>query len=723
MLNNSTNGIKDTRPSHPEILAPAGDIESVYAAIQNGANAVYLGQQAFSARQNAKNFDREGLSHAVSYCHSRGAKVYQTLNTIIFDGQWQELLDCIKTACDCGVDALIVQDWGVMAAIKHAAPNMPIHGSTQMSVHSRRGAELLKELGLSRVVLARELSKEEIADITQNVDIEAEVFVQGALCMSVSGQCYVSGMIGGRSGNRGSCAGTCRLPFSAGKIGDYGLSLKDLCLADRVHELAEIGVTSLKIEGRMKRPEYAAAASKLYSMALNDGDYDIDIIQSVFSRSGFTEGYYINSTPSERFGIRSREDVTAATEPLLKSLRNTYQKEAGHITANAVFTLKRGKPSKLTLSDNDNNTVTAEGEIPQEAINRPTTEEAARANIFKLGGTIFIGGEFKADIEDGLMLPASAINSLRRDASERLQREREKIIPVACDITAAQPIAKKPKAGKAIENPLSNGLRVRFSTVNQVVALSSEVLYSIAAFSVPLWELDRLNPGELERLFIYREKLIIEPERFIAGREDIAIKSLQKLRDYGFFRLLCNNAAHIRLAKEVGFIPHGGVFLNAANKYAVSALSEMGLADIQLSFELKLQDAVGIANSGILPCISVVYGYLPLMLLRTCPMRKQASCADCANSKKKDGYFSPPTLTDRLGKRFPITCVNKLYSELLNCQPLWMLDRLNEASPAGAPLLYFTYETPSDVQKVIKAFHDGAAPEGEFTRGLYYRSV
>ena len=223
-----------------EILAPAGSFESVIAGVNNGANAIYLGQQKFNARKNAENFDYETLKKAIEYCHIRNVKVYQTLNTIVFDEELNDLIDTIKVACGLNVDALIVQDLGVLNIIKKVSKNMRIHASTQMTVHTVKGAQFLKDLGIKRIVVSRELSLKEIKDIIDNVDVEIEVFGHGALCMSVSGQCYMSAMIGGRSGNKGNCAGTCRLPFGINNNKDYDLSLKDLCSTDYYKQLKEI---------------------------------------------------------------------------------------------------------------------------------------------------------------------------------------------------------------------------------------------------------------------------------------------------------------------------------------------------------------------------------------------------------------------------------------------------------------------------------------------------
>ena len=248
------------REKRPEILAPAGSFDSLIAAVQCGADAVYLGGKGMNARRSAGNFDAEELRRAVEYCHLRDVKVYQTINIVMFQHETDEAIDTIRQAAEAGVDAVLTQDLAIARMVRECAPSLPIHASTQMSIHNIEGVRLCEELGFSRAVLARELTAGEIAAICAATPLEIEVFVHGALCMSVSGQCYLSSMIGGRSGNRGLCAQPCRLPFSADGGGEYALSLKDLSLADRIGELTRMGVASLKIEGRMKRPEYVAAA-------------------------------------------------------------------------------------------------------------------------------------------------------------------------------------------------------------------------------------------------------------------------------------------------------------------------------------------------------------------------------------------------------------------------------------------------------------------------------
>jgi len=311
-----------------EILAPCGSMESVYSAVRSGADAIYLGAKEFSARASAENFDFQQLKEAVDYCHINRVKVYLTLNTVIFDDELQQVAQTIKNSAKAGIDALIVQNLGVATLAKQLVPNLPLHGSTQMSVHTLGGAKLLWEMGFKRVVLSREMSLEEIREIAENCPIELEVFVHGALCMSVSGQCYFSAKLGGRSGNRGRCAQPSRLPFRIGKS-EYSLSLKDNSIIEFLPELEKLGVASAKIEGRMKRPEYVSCAVRACAEMRDNGfvsEKTAENLESVFSRTGFTNGY-ITGKRYVMFGYRKKEDVISATSKLLSDIRATYKDE------------------------------------------------------------------------------------------------------------------------------------------------------------------------------------------------------------------------------------------------------------------------------------------------------------------------------------------------------------------------------------------------------------
>ena len=310
-----------------EILAPAGSVESLTAAVRCGANAVYLGTKNFNARRNADNFDGSALKSAVEYCHQRNVKVYLTANTLVADDEMSSAYNTIKTALEYGVDAFIVQDLGVAKMIRQCFPSARLHASTQCSVNTPDGVNALKELGFKRIVVPREMSLDEIKEIREKTDVELEMFVHGALCMCVSGQCYMSAMLGGRSGNRGLCAQPCRLSFSADNSGSFDLSLKDLSLIDKIKEIESAGIISLKIEGRMKRPEYVAAAVTACKNAVcgNYSARDEKILKSVFSRSGFTDGYFTGKR-QDMFGTRQKEDVVSAKD-VLKELSHLYDNE------------------------------------------------------------------------------------------------------------------------------------------------------------------------------------------------------------------------------------------------------------------------------------------------------------------------------------------------------------------------------------------------------------
>ncbi len=371
----------------PEILAPAGSPQALIAAVRSGADAVYLGIKNLNARRSAENFDDEQLKEAVAYCHKHNVKVHLTLNTLVSDGELEKAQEAVQLACEAGVDAIIVQDIGIAELIHRTAPDMPLHASTQMSVQTAAGLKRLKRLGFTRAVLPRELSKEEIKKLCENSPVELECFVHGALCMCVSGQCLFSAVLGSRSGNRGACAQPCRLPFSVENGTGHDLSLKDLSLIDYISEMAEMGVCSFKIEGRMKRPEYVAAAVKACRNSV-DGVTDNalrDDLRSVFSRSGFTDGYYRNKLGYDMFGIRRKDDVTAASG-VLKKLEKLYEKEQADTVVDFAFTALKGEPISLAARAGAKN-VFIEGEVPQLAINKATTAEAVHNQLSKVGGT------------------------------------------------------------------------------------------------------------------------------------------------------------------------------------------------------------------------------------------------------------------------------------------------------------------------------------------------
>ena len=409
-----------------EILAPAGSMEALIAAVRSGADAVYVGTTQFGARASAKNFDYDELKEAVEFCHNRGVKLYLTMNTLITDNELPTALSIAQQAYQLQIDAIIVQDVGFADLLHKAMPSLHLHGSTQMSVHTPQGAKLLYELGFTRVVLSREMTRNEIAEVAKACPIELEVFVHGALCMSVSGQCYFSSLLGSRSGNRGQCAQTCRLPFMVENGTGNDLSLKDMSILENLRDLSEIGVISAKIEGRLKRPEYVASAvnvaRQFYDLGIASEE-SCSQLRSVFSRSGFTDGYYTGKRGADMFGTRQKDDVISATPKVLNQIHSIYKNEYQHIAVDMKFLLQNNKPATLIVKALENDIeVTVTGEIAQEAINKPLDCERATTQLSKTGGTPYLVNSVDCDIESGVTLPMSALNNLRREALNQLTK-------------------------------------------------------------------------------------------------------------------------------------------------------------------------------------------------------------------------------------------------------------------------------------------------------------
>ena len=405
----------------PKILAPVGGEEQLLAAVRMGADAVYFGLQNFNARRNAKNFGGDNLAETIEYCHEHYCDVNITINTLVHDDEIPAMHKAVDTAVNAGTDALIIQDLAVASYVRDKYPKVHMHASTQLAIHNSEGVKILKDYGFKQFVLARELSLDEIKKIYDETGEDLEVFVHGAHCMSVSGNCYLSSMIGGRSGNRGLCAQPCRLDWKLNEK-DHALSLKDLSFINHLNELAEAGVKTLKIEGRMKRPEYVAEAVRQCRNAVDGGKVDLSTLQAIFSRSGFTDGYLVGKRNADMFGYRTKDDVTAA-DNVLPVIAQLYEKEPQTVAVDMMLFAVEGDNSQLTVTDGTH-TVTVIGDVPQIAKTLPLNEEYARRSLSKTGGTPYYLNELTLSVGDKLMLPASALNALRRDALEALKKAR-----------------------------------------------------------------------------------------------------------------------------------------------------------------------------------------------------------------------------------------------------------------------------------------------------------
>lgn len=685
----------------PLLLAPAGGKEQLTAAIRAGADAVYLGAGAFNARAGAENFGGGSLREAVACCHGRGVRVHVTLNTLVTDGETGALLRQLEEIAGSGADAVIVQDLGVAALVRRCCPTLAMHASTQLSVHNARGARAMKDLGFCCVVLARELTGGEIAAIRRELGdaVELEVFVHGALCMSLSGQCYLSAMLGERSGNRGRCAQPCRLDFRSPQGRAYALSLKDLSLVERMDELRGTGAGWLKIEGRMKRPEYVYAATAACRAALDGEVHDPDTLRAVFSRSGFTDGYFTGRRDLSMFGWRRKEDVTAANR-VLKGLENRYRQEAPRVPVEMSVTIRAGEESRLVIGDGERR-VEFFGPVPEPAVNRPTDEALCRRALEKTGGTPFRLDRLACAIDPGLMVPVSALNRMRKEGLAILLSQREE--------TAPHPFVP-PEGEPGVHPKLLNlkypQLRIRVEKAEQ---LSPELTAPAALVILPLEELD----ARRELIPELGERLCAELPVFLApGEEEKALGTLRSLGEAGVTKALCPGPGQICLARDAGVRAYGDYGLNVRNSIALEELGKLGAEDVTLSFENDLRR--GAALGDYLPFGVIGYGYLPLMTFRACPAQGPGGCGRC----RGDSF-----LTDRLGKRFPVLCRGRRYSQLLNTVPLYLGDRQGALEGFSHVTLRFTIESRERCRRVMQLWREGAPFREERTNGLYFREL
>ena len=692
-----------------ELLAPAGSMEALRAAVCNGADAVYLGADTFNARMNARNFSAADLQEAVVYCHVRGVKVHLTLNTLVLDREMPRAADLIRMAASCGVAAFIVQDLGMVSLCLQLAPDVPIHASTQMSIHSLEGVLEAAALGCSRVVLARELPAEEIAHICKKSPVEIEVFVHGALCMCYSGQCYLSSVIGRRSGNRGQCAQPCRLPYGYGRFEStrYPLSLKDNCLAGELDELRRMGVASIKIEGRMKRPEYVAIVTRAYRTVLNGGKLtqaDLQELETAFSRQGFTDGYFKGQTGSDMFGRRQESEDTA---DLFASARATYEQgETQRIGVRFYAMIHRGQPARLAVEDPDGNLCRTYGPVPEQAVYRSLTAQDLEQQLKKTGGTPYLCTSVRSSLDPDLMLPASAINAMRRD--------------VIAELTAKRGRAEKPHLNAYDEPPRYDGisgepqLTVAVRTADQItsrmLSMKPTVLY------VPLSELVE-HPELRQRVGVETQLAAILPRVIWSGELVPIARQLRTVYEMGVRQVLAGNLGQLHIARAAGFAVRGDFGLNIVNSRAMRYLREQGLDSQLLSFELTLPQIRDISKA--VPAEVLIYGRLPLMLMENCVIKNRTGTCTCQTGTVR--------LVDRVGEEFPIvkdpgTCRNVL----LNGKKLYLLDKKDAFRGMGlwALRLQFTTENPSEIDKVLMDYQGRAVFDaGSYTRGLYSRGV
>ena len=690
-----------------EILAPAGSMEALRAAVQNGANAVYLGCGMFNARQSAKNFTPEGLVEAVKYCHVRGVAVHLTLNTLVSDREMPELTKLIRHAALSGVDAFIVQDLGVLRQCKAIAPHIPIHGSTQMTVHSLPGVRLCAGWGLKRVVLSRELSREEIRFICANSPIEIEVFAHGALCMGYSGQCYLSAAIGGRSGNRGRCAQPCRQSYGYDRWQNrYPLSLKDNCLVRQLQELEAMGVASVKLEGRMKRPEYVAAVTDVYSKAAESAGVTremMDTLHMAFNRQGFTDGYYMDRTGGDMFGIR---EENAENNAWCRQVRQSYESTEKPRVPVTMEMEVRQEGCRLAVRDPEGRVCTVNGPGAEQARAFDLTEQALAERLCKTGGTPYYCTQVQARIQPGMTLSAAAINAMRREVLNMLTAQRAR--------------RETPAVGRPQKFVTFPGLR-RHPELTVQVTTREQITVSLlksrpALLYVPLHILtaDRDLCKDLTR---YVKVCAVLPRIAHDGEIPGLIRDMQAVKLAGVEEVLLGNLGLVIPAQEAGMQIRGDFGLNLYNSGAVNALRDLQLRSACLSFEMTLPQIRDVSKA--VPCEILCYGRLPLMVTENCLIRGRTGNCTC--------HLSATKLTDKTGAEFPVIRDGaSCRSVLLNGKKLSWLDRQEDLARLGlwATRVYFTTENPREVDQVMASVQNPRPFDpGACTRGLYLRGV
>ncbi len=658
----------------PELLAPAGTRLALEAAIEAGADAVYFGGPAFNARMRAQNFTNEAMRDSIALCHAYGVKAYLTLNTLVTDRELPALLEAAKTARDAGADALIVADLGAAAVIHRYLPDMELHASTQASGHAIGAAEELRALGFTRMVLAREASAENMRRFTAECGMETEVFVHGALCVSHSGQCLFSSLVGGRSGNRGECAQPCRLPDKSGK---YPLSLKDLSLARHVPALIDMGVRSLKIEGRLKAPEYVRDVVAIWRRLLDERraatDAEMKELADIFSRGGFTDGYFTGKINEKMLGVRSDADKASSRASL------PFTGLTRKVPLALDFTMKKGAPIVLSLTANGR-TVTVTGEAPMMAQNAPMDEAAVTKNLCRFGNTPYTVGGLSLTIEKGLIVPVSKLNALRRAGVEALQGEAR--------ATIDPPDYRAPKVKRSAVP--------RSARFQRAADVPQEALDYFTYRYLPLNAFDPTVANGV----------VLPSVVFDSEREGVA-KMLKNAAERGAKYALVGNVGHLSLAREAGLVPHGDFRLNATNTESVQTLLDMGFAHVILSPELTLPQIRDIGGA----TDAVIYGRIPLMTLEKCVGREVGSCAGCEEGKN--------ALIDRRGERFSVLREGASHRSLvINSRPTVMSDRgdaLRAAKIAGGHFI-FTTEEKSEISRIIKDYQNGTAPTGACRR-------
>ena len=694
-----------------EILSPAGSPEGIIAAVQNGADAVYVGLGDFNARRNAKNFTMEDFKKSAEYCRVRGVKIYVTFNTLCTDRELPEVAEQAKLACRMGADAFIVQDLGVMKAVRQTAPEVDVHASTQMSINNLEGVRLAAAMGLKRVVLARELPGEDIAYICKHAPIETEVFVHGALCMSYSGQCYMSSVIGRRSGNRGLCAQPCRLNLQHRRARGRIPSEPQGQLPAR---LCRPAGENRRDKHQDRRPHAAAGVrgdrhGHLFAGRQGQKNAptaeDIRALSNAFSRQGFTDGYYTGKKGPEMLGVH--EDEPAGEKVIFSTARKNYLNgEYQRVPVRFAGIVRRGEAAKLAAADDQGNSAATEGLTPEPAFHREMTATTFQTQLHKTGGTPFYCVGVKSVIEPGLSLPTAALNEMRRDVLAELMEKRKALEP-----RREGEYAAGFRLLNREDKPLLTVSVLRAAQLSKdLAALKPRVLY------VPADELEK--GAEALEPFLEDPDITVAVRlpRVIFDSEKQAVTSLLETAGrLGIRDALIGNLGHLQYVKGLGFAPRGDFGLNVFNSQSFRALKDLGFVSATLSFEMRLEQVRDLSKP--IDTELITYGRLPLMLTENCIVKCSMGVCACDN-------FTG--LKDRQGASFPVVPEYGHRNVVLNSKKLFMADKRKLTSKMGlwAERLMFTTENAVECVTVMKRYLGLSDYEpGGYTRGLYFRGV
>ena len=666
-----------------ELLAPAGSTKSLEAAVLSGTDAVYLGGSLFNARASAVNFNDEELEKAVEFCHLRKVKIYVTVNILISDREFESLDRFIRFINRIGVDGVIVQDIGVAMYIKKIAPNLRLHASTQMTVYDVYGAKFLKSIGFERVVLARELSLEKIKEISQQSGIETEIFVHGAMCLCYSGQCLMSSIIGGRSGNRGKCAQPCRLEYQIENKKAYLMSLKDMCLIEHLKEIEKCGVTSLKIEGRMKGPEYVGTVVSIYRKYLENekeiSKFDYEKLESIFYRGGFSDGYFISQKGKNMF-CHTKPDNPYLRQKEIFKLTENYKKTAVFM----YFSAHIGENLKLTIVDEYGNSAEYVSEILLEKANTSSASyDKIKENLNKLGDTVFVSKNIEIDIDENVFIPTSEINKARRQATLMLEK-------------AIVDSYKRESSNK-------NSFDIALKKISDVYELS--VLVSDKK------QLDAIRKTDCKRIYVPIELNDFKEDEIIALPRISPDNLLEQLSNTICDTVLVRNIGQIEIAKRCNKKIQLDFTMNIFNSVACEFCKENNIDTVTLSTELTLKQIQPLNK--IIDCECVIYGKLPMMITENCLLKTSVGC-------KHGGY-----IYDRTNEGFLIKCLPECRNEIYNSKPIVMSDKKEDIIFSGIRFgrLNFVDESPDKCVEIYNKYKNGEKIDTEFTRGKFYKGV